>query len=103
VRSCLTFAAKAKGHRITTLEGLGSPEDLHPLQEAFLETGAIQCGFCTPGMILVAYHLLSHNPDPTPEEVREAISGNLCRCTGYAKIVDAVLLAAERKRKGDWR
>ncbi|NOX45096.1 MAG: (2Fe-2S)-binding protein [Caldiserica bacterium] len=103
IRSCLTFAAKVKGHRITTLEGLGTPEDPHPLQEAFLETGAIQCGFCTPGMILVAHHLLSRNPDPSPGEVREAIAGNLCRCTGYVKIVDAVLLAAERKRKGDWR
>ncbi len=103
IRSCLTFAAKVKGHRITTLEGLGTPEDLHPLQEAFLETGAIQCGFCTPGMILVAHHLLSHNPDPSPEEVRGAITGNLCRCTGYVKIVDAVMLAAERKRKGEWR
>ena len=103
IRSCLTFAARVKGHRITTLEGLGSPEKLHPLQEAFLETGAVQCGYCTPGMILVAYHLLSRDPDPSPEEVREAIAGNLCRCTGYVKIVDAVMLAAERKRKGEWR
>jgi len=103
IRSCLTFAAKAKGHRITTLEGLGTPEDPHPLQEAFLEAGAVQCGFCTPGMILVAYHLLSHNPDPSPDEVRAAISGNLCRCTGYVKIVDAVLTAARWKREGKWR
>jgi carbon-monoxide dehydrogenase small subunit len=103
VRSCLTFAAKIKGHRVTTLEGLGSPANPHPLQEAFLETGAVQCGFCTPGMILVAYDLLSRNPDPTPEEVREAITGNLCRCTGYVKIVEAVLLAAKRRREGVWR
>jgi carbon-monoxide dehydrogenase small subunit len=103
VRSCLTFAAKIKGHRVTTLEGLGSPANPHPLQEAFLETGAVQCGFCTPGMILVAYDLLSRNPDPTPEEVRGAITGNLCRCTGYVKIVEAVLLAAKRRREGVWR
>ena len=103
VRSCITFAAKVRGRRVTTLEGLGSPGDLHPLQEAFLEAGAVQCGFCTPGMILTAYELLSRNDDPTPEEVRAAISGNLCRCTGYRKIVDAILLAAEWKREGRWR
>ena len=103
VRSCITFAAKVRGRRVTTLEGLGSPGDLHPLQEAFLEAGAVQCGFCTPGMILVAYELLSKNDNPTPEEVRAAISGNLCRCTGYRKIVDAILLAAEWKREGRWR
>ncbi len=102
IRSCLTFAAKVKGHRITTLEGLGGPEELHPLQEAFLEAGAVQCGFCTPGMILVAHSLLSRNEDPTPDEVREAISGNLCRCTGYVKIVDAIMLAARWKREGKW-
>ena len=103
VRSCITFAAKVRGRRVTTLEGLGSPGDLHPLQEAFLEAGAVQCGFCTPGMILTAYELLSRNDDPTPEEVRAAISGNLCRCTGYRKIVDAILLAAKWKREGRWR
>jgi len=103
VRSCITFAAKVRGRRVTTLEGLGSPGDLHPLQEAFLEAGAVQCGFCTPGMILVAYELLSKNDNPTPEEVRAAISGNLCRCTGYRKIVDAILLAAKWKREGRWR
>jgi len=103
VRSCITFAAKVRGRRVTTLEGLGSVDDLHPLQEAFLEAGAVQCGFCTPGMILTAYELLSRNDDPTPEEVRAAISGNLCRCTGYRKIVDAILLAAEWKREGRWR
>ena len=103
VRSCITFAAKVRGRRVTTLEGLGSPGDLHPLQEAFLEAGAVQCGFCTPGMILTAYELLSENDNPTPEEVRAAISGNLCRCTGYRKIVDAILLAAKWKREGRWR
>ena len=103
VRSCITFAAQVRGKKVTTVEGLGSVDDPHPLQEAFLETGAVQCGFCTPGMILVAYELLSRNDDPTPEEVREAISGNLCRCTGYVKIVDAILLAAKWKREGRWR
>ncbi len=103
VRSCITFAAQVRGKKVTTVEGLGSVDDPHPLQEAFLETGAVQCGFCTPGMILVAYELLSKNDNPTPEEVREAISGNLCRCTGYVKIVDAILLAAKWKREGRWR
>ncbi|MCR4392484.1 MAG: (2Fe-2S)-binding protein [Candidatus Acetothermia bacterium] len=103
VRSCIAFAARAQGKRIITLEGLGTVNDPHPLQEAFLDAGAVQCGFCTPGMILVAYDLLSRNPDPTPEEVRTAIVGNLCRCTGYRKIVDAVMLAAEWKREGRWR
>ncbi|MBC7093622.1 (2Fe-2S)-binding protein [Candidatus Bipolaricaulota bacterium] len=103
VRSCIAFAARAQGKRIITLEGLGTVNDPHPLQEAFLDAGAVQCGFCTPGMILVAYELLSRHPDPTPEEVRTAIVGNLCRCTGYRKIVDAVMLAAEWKREGRWR
>jgi len=103
VRSCTTFAAQVRGKQVTTLEGLGDVENPHPLQEAFVEAGAVQCGFCTPGMILVAYELLSRNGEPSPEEVREAISGNLCRCTGYRKIVDAVLLAAEWKREGRWR
>jgi len=103
VRSCITFAAQVRGKKVTTVEGLGSVDDPHPLQEAFLETGAVQCGFCTPGMILVAYELLSKSNNPTPEEVREAISGNLCRCTGYVKIVDAILLAAKWKREGRWR
>jgi len=103
VRSCTTFAAQVRGKRVTTVEGLGDVDDPHPLQEAFVEAGAVQCGYCTPGMILVAYELLSKNDKPTPEEVRAAISGNLCRCTGYAKIVDAVLLAAQCKREGRWR
>lgn len=103
VRSCTTFAAQVQGRKVTTLEGLGDVDDPHPLQRAFVEAGAVQCGFCTPGMILTAYELLERNDDPTPEEVREAISGNLCRCTGYVKIVDAILLAAKRKREGQWR
>ena len=103
VRSCTTFAAQVQGKRVTTLEALGDVDDPHPLQEAFVEAGAVQCGFCTPGMILVAYELLERNDRPTPEEVRAAISGNLCRCTGYVKIVDAILLAAEWKREGRWR
>ncbi len=103
VRSCLTFAPKVQGKRVTTLDGLGTVEDPHPLQRAFVEAGAVQCGFCTPGMILTAYALLQANPDPTPYEVRETLVGNLCRCTGYKKIVDAVLLAAEWKREGKWR
>jgi len=103
VRSCLTFAPKVQGKRVTTLEGLGTLEDPHPLQRAFVEAGAVQCGFCTPGMILTAYALLQENPDPTPHEVREYLVGNLCRCTGYVKIVDAVLLAAQWKREGQWR
>lgn len=103
VRSCLTFAPKVQGKRVTTLEGLGTLEDPHPLQRAFVEAGAVQCGFCTPGMILTAYALLQENPDPTPHEVREYLVGNLCRCTGYVKIVEAVLLAAQWKREGQWR
>lgn len=103
VRSCLIFAAQIRGRRVTTVEGLGTVDNLHPLQEAFLAAGAVQCGFCTPGMILTAYELLSQNDDPKPEEVREAIAGNLCRCTGYRKIVDAILLAAKGKKEGRWR
>jgi len=92
--SCLTLAWTARGHNILTVEGLSSQGRLHPLQQAFLDVGAVQCGFCTPGMLLAAKALLDANPDPTHEEVREALAGNLCRCTGYVKIVDAVLAAA---------
>jgi carbon-monoxide dehydrogenase small subunit len=98
VRSCLMFAVQANGHRVTTVEGLGTPEHLHPIQEAFRERHAAQCGFCTPGILLTLVPFLKENPDPTEQEIREAISGNLCRCTGYQHIVDAVLLAAERMR-----
>ena len=97
VRSCLMFAVQANGHEITTVEGLGTPENLHPLQEAFWEAHGVQCGFCTPGFLMTLVPFLEQNPDPTEEEIREAISGNLCRCTGYQHIVDAVKLAAERK------
>lgn len=102
-RSCLMFAPQVQGKKITTVEGLGSLSAPHPLQLAFVEAGAVQCGFCTPGMILVAYELLSRTASPTPAEVRAAIAGNLCRCTGYRKIVDAVLLAADWKREGRWK
>jgi len=92
--SCLTLAWTARGRNILTVEGLSRPGRLHPLQQAFLDVGAVQCGFCTPGMLLTAKALLDTNPDPTREEVRRALAGNLCRCTGYVKIVDAILAAA---------
>ena len=90
VRSCLTLAVAVQGKEITTIEGLSVGEKLHPVQEAFVNYHAIQCGFCSPGMILTSYALLKENPNPTEEEIRRAISGNVCRCTGYAKIVEAV-------------
>ena len=96
VNSCLVLAHEAAGSRVTTIEGVAAGADLHPLQQAFLEAGAVQCGFCTPGMILVAKALLDRSPSPSEQEVRRAVSGNLCRCTGYQKIVEAILLAAER-------
>lgn len=94
VNSCLLLAAQCQGRRIVTIEGLGGPETLHPLQEAFVQHGAVQCGYCIPGMILAAKAYLDQNPEPTEGEVREALSGNLCRCTGYQKILDAVAAAA---------
>jgi len=96
VCSCLVLAAQAEGHDVVTVEGLARDEQLHPVQEAFAETGAVQCGFCTPGLIVATADLLAHTPDPSDDEIREALSGNLCRCTGYAKIFDAVRLAASR-------
>jgi carbon-monoxide dehydrogenase small subunit len=96
VRSCLMFAVQAHGHDITTVEALGTPEDLHPIQLAFWETHGLQCGFCTPGILMTLVPFLEQNADPSEEEIREAIAGNLCRCTGYQHIVDAVKLAAER-------
>jgi aerobic carbon-monoxide dehydrogenase small subunit len=99
VVSCLTLALEAEGSEVLTIEGLARDrEALHPLQEAFVEKGAIQCGFCTPGMVLSALHLLAKNPDPTEQEIRAGLSGNLCRCTGYVKIVDAIKEAACRMR-----
>jgi carbon-monoxide dehydrogenase small subunit len=97
VTSCLTLAVEADGNKIMTVEGLApTGEELHPIQEAFIEKGAIQCGFCTPGMELAALYLLKHNPSPTEEDIRAGLSGNLCRCTGYNKIVEAIAHAAEK-------
>ena len=96
VCACLVLAAQADGHDVVTVEGLGVDGVLHPVQEAFVEAGAVQCGFCTPGLVVAAAELLRQSPDPSEDEIREALSGNLCRCTGYAKIFDAVRLAAER-------
>ena len=94
VCACLVLAAQADGHEILTVEGLGSDEVLHPVQEAFAATGAVQCGFCTPGLIVATVDLLARVPEPTDDQIREALSGNLCRCTGYAMIFDAVRMAA---------
>ena len=96
VTSCLMLAAQADGRDVTTIEGLARNGDLHPVQRAFVETGGVQCGFCTPGMIMAAASLLERNPSPTLEEIREGLAGNLCRCTGYTKIYEAVQAAAER-------
>ena len=95
VASCLVLAMDAQNKSVTTIEGLSKGEQLHPLQEAFVKHGGIQCGFCTPGMILSAKALLDEKPDPSPLEVRTAISGNLCRCTGYQQIVDSVMAASK--------
>lgn len=94
VNSCLTLTAQADGATVTTIEGLGHGRRLHPMQSAFLDHFAVQCGYCTPGMVMTALGLLVENPDPTEEEVRVALAGNLCRCTGYRQILDAVLAAA---------
>ena len=94
VCSCLVLAAQAVGHEVTTVEGLADGEELHPVQEAFVRAGAVQCGFCTPGLVVAAAALLDERPSPTDDEIREALSGNLCRCTGYVKIFDAVREAA---------
>jgi aerobic carbon-monoxide dehydrogenase small subunit len=96
VCSCLVLAAQADGREVVTVEGLAGEDELHPIQEAFLETGGVQCGFCTPGLIVATHDLLARNPEPSDAEIREALAGNLCRCTGYEKILDAVRLAADR-------
>jgi aerobic carbon-monoxide dehydrogenase small subunit len=99
IRSCLMFAVQADGYAITTIEGLApGPGELSVVQDAFCETHGMQCGYCTPAMILTAQSLLTHNPAPTRDEIVEAISGNICRCTGYSQIVEAIALAAERLR-----
>ncbi len=96
VCSCLVLAAQADGRRVATVESLAGEGELHPVQQAFLDAGAVQCGFCTPGLVVAVSDLLRRDPDPPEEVIREALSGNLCRCTGYQKILDAVRLAAER-------
>jgi aerobic carbon-monoxide dehydrogenase small subunit len=95
IKSCMMLAVQADGAAIETVEGLSTDDELHPLQKAFGATHALQCGFCTPGMLMSAKHLLEHNPEPTETEVRRAIQGNICRCTGYVNIVEAVLTAAK--------
>ena len=94
VCSCLVLAAQADGHEVTTVEGLAQGDELHRVQRAFVDAGAVQCGFCTPGLVVATADLLERTPSPSDDEIREALSGNLCRCTGYAKIFDAVRLAA---------
>jgi carbon-monoxide dehydrogenase small subunit len=102
VRSCILLAVQADGHELTTVEGLSpGPEQLHPLQQAFWESHGLQCGFCTPGFLMTLVPFLEENPDPSEAEIRQALSGNLCRCTGYQHIVDAVKLAAERRRSAE--
>ncbi|MCD6484167.1 MAG: (2Fe-2S)-binding protein [Candidatus Odinarchaeota archaeon] len=96
ILSCLLFAVQADGKEIITVEGLAQGNKLHPVQEAFIEHGAVQCGYCIPGFIMSSVYLLSNNPKPTREEIREELSGNLCRCTGYVKIIDAVEAAAKK-------
>ncbi|MGB9378576.1 MAG: (2Fe-2S)-binding protein [Mycobacteriales bacterium] len=99
VCACLVLAAQAEGREVVTVEGLATGGELHPVQQAYIEAGAVQCGFCTPGLIVATHELLARNGDPTEPEVREALAGNLCRCTGYVKILDAVRLAAARGRE----
>ena len=100
VRSCIMLAVQANGHQVTTIEGLGTVSNMHPVQRAFAEHHGLQCGYCTPGMIMAASYLLEHNPTPTDLEIREAIAGNLCRCTGYMQIVEAVKAAAGDTENG---
>jgi aerobic carbon-monoxide dehydrogenase small subunit len=97
VCACLVLAAQADGHEVVTVEGLAGDGELHPVQRAFVDAGAVQCGFCTPGLVVAVVDLLDRSPNPSDDEIREALSGNVCRCTGYVKIFDAVRLAAERR------
>jgi aerobic carbon-monoxide dehydrogenase small subunit len=96
INTCVTMAADANGAQIVTIEGLADGDNLHPVQQAFIDTGAVQCGYCTPGFIMSVKALLDRTPKPTPADIEEAVSGNICRCTGYNKIVDAIHLAADR-------
>lgn len=96
VKSCLILAKQAEGKEITTIEGLSKNNDIHPIQQSFVDVGAVQCGYCTPGMVLATKALLDKTPEPTPEEIKVGLSGNLCRCTGYTKILKAVELSAKR-------
>jgi carbon-monoxide dehydrogenase small subunit len=98
MKSCTMFAVMADGHEVTTVEGLGLPSELHPIQEGFREEHGLQCGYCTPGMMMASKALLDENPNPTEEDIRWGLSGNLCRCTGYQNIVKSVLWAAEKMR-----
>ena len=98
VCSCLVAAGQAEGRAVVTVEGLADGEELHPVQEAFVAAGAVQCGFCTPGLVVAAHDLLERDPDPSDADIREALAGNLCRCTGYEKIIEAVHLAARGER-----
>jgi aerobic carbon-monoxide dehydrogenase small subunit len=100
MRSCLMFAVQANGHEIMTVESLGTPEAMHPLQQAFHEKHALQCGYCTPGILMSLIPFLEAHPEPTEAQIREAIDGNLCRCTGYQNIIDAVVLASEKLAAG---
>jgi aerobic carbon-monoxide dehydrogenase small subunit len=99
--ACLVAAGQAEGRDVVTVEGLAGGDELHPVQQAYVEAGAVQCGFCTPGLVVATHDLLARRPDPTDPEIREALAGNLCRCTGYEKILDAVRLAAQRTAPTD--
>jgi len=101
VNSCIVLAAEADGKSIVTIEGVGTREKLHPVQEAFVKQGGSQCGFCTPGMVVTGTHLLKKTPHPTEEEIREGMAGNFCRCTGYTKIIESIAVAAEMISKGE--
>jgi carbon-monoxide dehydrogenase small subunit len=101
VKSCLLLAVQADGCKITTVEGLAQGDQLHPLQESFMQCGGLQCGYCTPGFLMASCALLARNPNPSEEEVRHGLNGNLCRCTGYSQIVESVLVAAEKMHHGN--